>query len=53
VKKKPLSKFFKLDALGRRDFLWRGDKILTPTMFLKGERDYVDQRSKFPWGEMD
>jgi hypothetical protein len=53
MKEKPLSKFFKLDALGRRDFLWGGNKILAPTMFPQGEGDYVDLGRNFSLGEMD
>ncbi len=53
VKENPPDKFFKLNALGRRDFLCGGDKILDPTMFSQGEGDYVDPWSNFLWGEMD
>jgi hypothetical protein len=53
VKEKPLGKFFKLDALVKRDYFGEEAKILAPTMFPQGKGDYVDPRSNFPSGEMD
>jgi hypothetical protein len=48
LKEISLGKLFKLDALGKRDVFWGGNKILPQTMFPQGEGDYVDLGSNFP-----